>query len=70
MWGEGAFRPGQTKGAEFAAERFGAGASELRDLIVLAWRDSATTRVGWPVIAVADVEAGKIDPYESLVGID
>ena len=70
MWGEGAFRPGQARGAEFAAERIGAGASELRDLIVMAWRDSATTKVGWPVISVADVEAGKIDPYESLVGVD
>ena len=70
MWGEGAFRPGQTKGAEFAAERLGAGASELRDLIVMAWRESATTKVGWPAVAVADVEAGKVDPYLSLVGED
>jgi hypothetical protein len=70
MWGEGNFRPGTTKGAEFAAERLGAGASELRDLIVLAWRDSATTKVGWPIVAVADVEAGKVDPWESMVGKD
>lgn len=70
MWGEGDFRPGQTKGAEFAAERIGAGASELRDLIVLAWRESATTKVGWPAVSVADVEAGKVDPFESMVGDD
>jgi hypothetical protein len=70
MWGQGNFRPGTTKGADFAAERLGAGASELRDLIVLAWRDSAKTRVGWPIISVADVEAGKVDPWESLVGKD
>jgi len=70
MWGEGAFRPGQSKGSEFAAERIGAGASELRDIIVLAWRDSAGAKVGWPIIAVADVEAGKVDPYLSLVGDD
>lgn len=70
LWGEGALRPGQTKGSDFAAERLGAGASELRDLIVLAWRESATTKVGWPVVSVADVEAGKVDPYESMVGAD
>jgi hypothetical protein len=70
MWGEGAFRPGSTKGAEFAAERIGAGASELRDLIVLAWRDSARTKVGWPAVSVADVEAGKADPWVSLLGKD
>lgn len=70
MWGEGAFRPGQSKGADFAAERVGAGASELRDLVVMAWRDSATTKLGWPVISVADVESGKIDPYVSMVGDD
>lgn len=70
MWGEGAFRPGSTKGADFAAERIGAGASELRDLIVLAWRDSATVKVGWPTVSVADVESGKVDPWDSMVGLD
>jgi len=70
MWGEGYFRPGQAKGADFAAERIGAGASELRDIIVMAWRESATTKVGWPAVSVADVEAGKVDPFESLIGDD
>lgn len=70
MWNEGAFRPGQAKGADFASERLAAGASELRDLIVEAWRASATARVGWPEVSVADVEAGKVDPYESLIGQD
>jgi hypothetical protein len=70
MWGEGAFRPGQTKGAEFAAQRVGAGASELRDLIVEAWRASAGAKVGWPEVSVAAVEAGTVDPYESMIGAD
>lgn len=70
MWGEGAFRPGSARGGEFVAERLGAGASELRDLIVMAWRDSARSRIGWPAISVADVEAGKVDPWESLLGKD
>ncbi len=70
MWGEGAFRPGSSKGADFVVERIGAGASELRDLIVLAWRDSADSKIGWPPVSVADVEAGKADPWESLLGKD
>jgi len=70
LWGEGAFRPGQTRGAEFATARVGAGASELRDLIVEAWRESARARVGWPAVSVADVEAGAVDPYDALLGDD
>lgn len=70
LWGQGEFRPGSAKGADFASERIAAGASELRDLIVLAWRDSAKTKIGWPAVAVADVEAGKADPWVSLLGKD
>ncbi|MFZ5669162.1 MAG: S1/P1 nuclease [Pseudomonadota bacterium] len=69
-WNAGDFRPGQAGGAGFAAERLAAGASELRDLIVEAWRASARARVGWPEVSVADVESGKADPYESLLGAD
>jgi hypothetical protein len=50
--------------------RLAAGASELRDLIAAAWRDSATVRVGWPVVNVADVETGTADPWDSLYGVD
>ena len=34
------------------------------------WRASATSEVGWPGVTVADVEAGRIDPYDSLYGTD
>ncbi len=70
LWKEGGFKPGDSRGAAFATERVGAGAAELRDMIVLAWRASATAKVGWPEVSVADVESGKVDPYESLVGKD
>jgi hypothetical protein len=67
---EGGFGPGDRRGRAFASERLAAGASALRDLVVDAWRASAARRVGWPEISVADVEAGKVDPFDSLYGID
>jgi len=66
----GGFVGGDPRGRAFAAARLAAGASALRDLVVDAWRASAAGRVGWPAVAVADVEAGKIDPYDSLYGTD
>jgi hypothetical protein len=61
---------GDARGRAFAAARLGAGASALRDLVVDAWRASASGRVGWPAIRVADVETGALDPYDSLYGTD
>jgi hypothetical protein len=67
----GAFKPGVIKGAQFTIGRVAAGAAELRDEITLAWKASADSRVGFqPEVSVADVEAGKIDPYDSLYGDD
>jgi hypothetical protein len=67
----GAFKPGVTKGVDFTISRVAAGAAELRDEIVLAWRASADGRVGYaPELSVGDVESGKIDPYDSLFGDD
>jgi hypothetical protein len=67
----GAFKPGVEKGVRFTTERVAAGAAELRDEIVLAWRASAAEKVGYqPEVSVADVEAGKVDPYDSLYGVD
>lgn len=70
LWGQGGFKPGDARGAAFATERVGAGAAELRDMIVLAWRASGSAKVGWPEVSVADVEAGRVDPYEALAGKD
>ncbi|HLZ82373.1 MAG TPA: S1/P1 Nuclease [Caulobacteraceae bacterium] len=66
----GGFAPGDARGRAFAAARLAAGASALRDLVVDAWRASANRRVGWPEVHVADVEAGRVDPFDSLYGID
>ncbi len=72
LWTEGAFGPNAAqKGKVFAAARLAAGASELRDLIVAAWRASPEATVGYPVVKVADIEAGKVTiPYEAIVGAD
>jgi hypothetical protein len=64
------FQPGDPRGTSFAAERLAASASELRDLIALAWRMSATQKVGWKPVAVADVLAGRVDPYDALYGAE
>ncbi len=56
----GAFQPGAAKGVEFTTARVAAGATELRDEILLAWRASATGKVGYnPEITVSDVESGQ-----------
>ncbi|MFN3814917.1 S1/P1 Nuclease [Brevundimonas sp.] len=67
---DGAFAEGDPRGGAFAVQRLGAGAGELRDLIVLAWRESAGARIGWPAVAVAEVEAGTADPWDALIGTD
>jgi len=66
----GGFHLGDPRGATFAEARLAAGASALRDLIVMAWRDSAGQKVGWSPVRVSDVLAGRIDPYDSLYGVD
>jgi hypothetical protein len=45
---------------KFVTQRLAAGAAELRDQIVDAWRSSATWVVGFPLINVADIESGKV----------
>ena len=70
LYKAGGFMSGDARWRAFAAERLAAAASELRDEVVLAWRASATGEVGWPAVKVADVEAGKLDPFDSLYGAD
>ena len=57
-------------GGAFVIERLAAGASELRDLYILAWRDSADDEIGWPKVKVAEVEAGTADPWLAMYGED
>ncbi len=66
----GGFAEGDARGAAFATERLAAGASELRDWITAAWRASARSSIGWPAVKVAEVEAGAVDPWLSMVGED
>jgi len=66
----GGFRPGDPRGRAFAAARLGAGAAELRDLVVESWRASASVEIGWKPVKVGDVEAGRVDPYPALAGTD
>ena len=66
----GGLKPGDPRGPEFAADRMAVGASELRDVIVEAWRASENSKIGWKPVAVKDVLAGAADPYPSLYGVD
>lgn len=66
----GGFSPGDPRGPAFATQQIAVGASELRDLIVDAWKISAIQTVGYKPVSVADVLAGKADPYSALYGID
>jgi hypothetical protein len=66
----GGLNPGDPRGPALATQQLAVGASELRDLMVEAWRASGGQTVGWKPVSVADVEAGRVDPYPALYGID
>ena len=66
----GGFQETNERGAAFVTARLAAGASELRYLITLAWRDSADDEIGWPKVKVAEVEAGTADPWLAMYGED
>ena len=62
----GAFAKPTPEGKAFVAARLAAGAAELRDMIVDAWRASGQMSIGYPAVKVSDVESGKADPYEMI----
>jgi hypothetical protein len=66
----GAFASGTVEGKSFAAARLAAGAAELRDMIVAAWRESGNAKVGYPPVPVSDIESGKADALGPLQGED
>jgi len=70
LWGTGVFQSADPKAVAFTTERVAAGASELRDLVVDAWRASEDSSVGYPKFSVRDAEAGKPVPIGALVGED
>jgi hypothetical protein len=66
----GGMKAGDPRGGAFATKQIGLGASELRDLIVMAWRDADSQSVGWRLIPLADILSGKVDPYAAFYAID
>lgn len=66
----GGLAPGDPRGTAFATERLAVGASELRDVVVEAWRASLNRNIGWKPVAVRDVLAGTVDPFPALYGVD
>lgn len=65
-----AFDSATPEGKAFATERLAAAVVELRDLIADAWTASDEAKVGYPAIAVKDVEAGKVDALDPMRGED
>jgi hypothetical protein len=71
LWGDGGFADGDARGQAFAAARVADGASELRDLIIDAWRLSGDEEVGYkPAITVKAAEAGTRVDLAMLKGSD
>ena len=66
----GGFVETDPRGAEFVSQRLGAGAAELRDMLVAAWAASGEASIGWPAVKVAEVDAGTADPWISMIGED
>jgi hypothetical protein len=54
------YQTAQPTEIDFVVTRLAAGATELRDEIVDAWRSSDTISIGFPLIKVADVESGAV----------
>jgi hypothetical protein len=66
----GAFEQDPVTGAAFAAERLAFGASELRDMIVDAWRASVDLSVGFPPVPLSGIVTGRINPYVAMRAAD
>lgn len=67
---EGGFKRGDQRGVAFATTRLAAGATAVRDMIVMAWEESAETSVGYPMVNVRDIESGKVRATQELFGAD
>ena len=67
---KGGFSGSDPVGVAFGTQRVAAGASELRDMISLAWTASLETPVGYPSTSLADLESGKVEAYGVLYSRD
>jgi hypothetical protein len=68
LWGEGGFRGNDPRGRAFVVERLGDGASQLRDMVVDAWRASARASVGYPAVSVRQIEQSGRAPFDTIYG--
>ena len=66
----GAFSESTSEGKDFAVSRLASAVSELRDMIISAWRTSAESSVGYPPIPLQDIESGKVNPFGQMKGLD
>jgi hypothetical protein len=66
----GAFSVDTVAGRDFTVDRLAAAVSELRDMIVTAWRTSVDSTVGHPRLPVRDIESGKVNPFNQMRGLD
>ncbi|MDV6330410.1 hypothetical protein [Asticcacaulis sp. 201] len=65
----GGFKPGDPRGAVYLTSRLAHGASDLRDMLGEAWRDSSTMAINFAEQTYRDAEAGRIpDLYLLLTG--
>jgi hypothetical protein len=62
LYAAGDFQNGSPKAIDFANTQLAHGATELRNLIALAWEDSLNAGVGYPQVPVRDVLSGKVVP--------
>ena len=67
---DGGLKPGDRRGIAFATARLAVGATAVRDMIVDAWRQSADTPVGYPMVNLRDIESGKVQVTRDLFGKD
>jgi hypothetical protein len=68
--GAGGFTAASPEAVTFATTCVANGASEMRDLVVAAWRASATATVGYPSVRVEDVLSGAVVPDRRALGSD
>src|SRR5262245_5363197 len=67
---QGGFKAYDQRGIDFATARLALGAQFIRDTIYDAWLASADAMVGYPMVSVRDIEAGKVRATPELMGAD
>ena len=64
------YQSAQPAEVAIVTQQLAAGASELRDQIVDAWRQSANITVGFPLVRVSDAESGAVRIMPATFGAD